>query len=403
VIGAVIGGGGAMNYHGLNYSNSVAAIFTTIGGGLGNAIQMQSPWSIIGGGLNNVIGGDALIAGSSVIGGGNGNEIFFNANYSTIGGGVGNYILGDLHDYGSSVISGEVDNVIASNAPFSFIGGGQANQIQGDGAVIGSSVLVGGGNNEIYSGSEYSVLGGGFNNSVASSSPYSFLGGGYGNQVGGGGYATVPGGVDNLASGYASFAAGEGAQATQSGAFVWADTQGGFFSATEANQFLIRAGGGVGIGTNAPQASVDIASGNGIGDPQLRLVQQNGSDYARLRFQTGAMPYWDVAQGGPTDLMNWYVSNYGNVMSLATNGMLTTGGLTTAGVATGGLTVNNDGAIHVSGAGQNTHPAAFVQVATAANTSAYATDINNPLCNNNPNAILIVTGLFNTYPTRPWS
>jgi hypothetical protein len=37
-----------------------------------------------------------------------------------------------------------------------------------------------------------------------------------------------------------------------------------------------------------------------------------------------------------------------------------------------------------------------VQVATTANTSAYATDINNPLCNNNPNAILIVTTQFNT-------
>ena len=83
-------------------------------------------------------------------------------------------------------------------------------------------------------------------------------------------------------------------------------------------------------------------------------------------------------------------------MSLATNGMLTTGGPTTGGVTTGGLTVNNGGAIQVSGAGQNTHTAAFVQVATAANTLAYATDINNPLCNNNPNAILIVTPLFNT-------
>ena len=94
VFGAVIGGGGATNYHGANYSNSVAAIFTTIGGGVANTIQMQSPWSVIGGGLDNVISGDALIAGSSVIGGGEYNEIFFNANYSTTGGGAGNWDLG---------------------------------------------------------------------------------------------------------------------------------------------------------------------------------------------------------------------------------------------------------------------------------------------------------------------
>ncbi len=49
------------------------------------------------------------------------------------------------------------------------------------------------------------------------------------------------------------------------------------------------------------------------------------------------------------------------------------------------------GAIHVSGAGVGTSTAAFIQVTAAANIVANETIINNPLCNSDPNAILIVT------------
>ena len=49
------------------------------------------------------------------------------------------------------------------------------------------------------------------------------------------------------------------------------------------------------------------------------------------------------------------------------------------------------GAIHVSGAGTGTSTAAFIQVTTAANITSCWTVINNPLCNGDPNAILIVT------------
>lgn len=56
------------------------------------------------------------------------------------------------------------------------------------------------------------------------------------------------------------------------------------------------------------------------------------------------------------------------------------------------LTIGN-GAIHVSGAGVNTGTAAFVQLSTSTNNVFYsnATRINNPLCNGDPNAILLVT------------
>jgi|GEM_PF-2688250 len=56
------------------------------------------------------------------------------------------------------------------------------------------------------------------------------------------------------------------------------------------------------------------------------------------------------------------------------------------------LTIEN-GPIHVSGAGVNTSTAAFIQLSTGANTGFYsnATRINNPLCNGDPHAILLVT------------
>jgi hypothetical protein len=79
------------------------------------------------------------------------------------------------------------------------------------------------------------------------------------------------------------------------------------------------------------------------------------------------------------------------------------------GSSTGSALTVGYGAIHVSGAGTNTATAAFIQYATAANTSSYITTIHNSLCDGDPNAILIITHLFNaqggpgTYVTYPYS
>jgi hypothetical protein len=56
-----------------------------------------------------------------------------------------------------------------------------------------------------------------------------------------------------------SVAAGQHAQAQHAGSHVWADSANTNFVSTAANQFLIRAAGGVGIGTNAPQATLHVA------------------------------------------------------------------------------------------------------------------------------------------------
>jgi hypothetical protein len=82
----------------------------------------------------------------------------------------------------------------------------------------------------------------------------------------GGSYSTVPGGVNNNASGDRSFAAGDGALAADYGSFVWADASGSFFSSTASNQFSVRAGGGARFVTAGAGMTLDgqavVPSGN---------------------------------------------------------------------------------------------------------------------------------------------
>src|SRR5207253_9126925 len=112
----------------------------------------------------------------------------------------------------------------------------------------GYVTTVGGGEANTAS-SNYATVGGGNSNTAS----------GYAGTVGGGNVntasgqsATVPGGQRNTAQGEVSFAAGNRAKAIYQGTFVWADSSAADFSSTAANQFLIRASGGVGIGTTAP-------------------------------------------------------------------------------------------------------------------------------------------------------
>jgi hypothetical protein len=76
------------------------------------------------------------------------------------------------------------------------------------------------------------------------------IGGGANNLAGN--YGTVPGGCSNQAGGLYSFAAGQEAQALSSGAFVWADSQGGTYSDNGDDSFNIRAQGGVYLDNSTP-------------------------------------------------------------------------------------------------------------------------------------------------------
>jgi hypothetical protein len=69
--------------------------------------------------------------------------------------------------------------------------------------------------------------------------------------------STVPGGDSNTAQGDYSFAGGQQAQANHSGSFVWADATGTPYASTGANQFDVRATGGVNLSVGSANARVN--------------------------------------------------------------------------------------------------------------------------------------------------
>jgi len=182
----------------------------------------------------------------ATVGGGLGNSA--SGSYATVAGGVGNTASGN-----SSAISGGESNV--STNDHSAVAGGYLNLASG----ANSAVAGGGGNNAT---GNFSFVGGGFvnqGNGIASS-----VLGGFANTAGGN-FSAVPGGAENVASGFLSFAAGCGADTNnQNGAFVWGDGGCGTLKASAANQFMVRASGGVVFYTNANLSSgVQLAAGAG--------------------------------------------------------------------------------------------------------------------------------------------
>lgn len=120
----------------------------------------------------------------------------------------------------------------------SWIGGGYGNRIQNVGGFVSNGVLAGGEGNVL--SFTHASIGGGYQNSASAQ------------------YATVPGGRMNSAGGTSSFAAGNRAKADYNGSFVWADDTDADFASTAADQFLIRAGGNVGININAPTSTLHV-------------------------------------------------------------------------------------------------------------------------------------------------
>lgn len=263
--GATISGGGRPG----GFFNQVSADYGTVGGGFGN--NASGGRSTISGGGPNV-----ATASRSTVGGGDGNTS--SGELATIGGGFNNTAEG-----GSSVIAGGNNNQATGSV--AAIGGGNQNVASSSHATVSggdrneasaTDATVGGGVFNTASGN-YSTVGGGWSNTA--SGIKSTVGGGQNNRarggysvVSGGGslsaadsnsatgeYSTIPGGRRNLAAGDHSFAAGLRAKANHAGAFVWADATNTDFTSTGDNQFLIRAAGGVGIGTSTPTEQLHVA------------------------------------------------------------------------------------------------------------------------------------------------
>jgi len=206
VVGATIGGGG-----GEGRENVVAEDFGTIAGGFGN--RAAGDGATVGGGLNN----EALGC------------------YDTVAGGEGN--RADAENVGAAFKS-------TGRSCNATVGGGRDNVAVGDGSTIAGGVRN-------TTGRSSATVGGGSENKASGSR------------------STVPGGSRNQARGEHSLAAGYNARAAHDGAFVWSDVSGTFSDSlvtTAENQFLIRAAGGVGIGTNAPEGALHVVSAEGDAD-----------------------------------------------------------------------------------------------------------------------------------------
>jgi len=133
--------------------------------------------------------------------------------------------------------------------------------------------ITGGTNNSIAARVTNSVIAGGQNNNVRATANDAVIAGGNRNIINAAGkQAFIAGGQNNVASGAGAFAAGNKADAKHNGTFVWGDRQSAIFGSTAANQFLIRAAGGVGINTNNPGRNALSVHGNTLVTGNLRVT-----------------------------------------------------------------------------------------------------------------------------------
>ena len=208
-----------------------------IGGAPMNTIDPGVSGSTIGGGGGRFANGQSannrISSDFSTIAGGNVNIIQTNSQSSTIGGGFNNRIGGGASGSDGAAIAGGDDNT--ATASLATVCGGLGNTASG----VGSFVAGGGITGVLAPGAYY----------VAP------------NQASGLS-AAVPGGAGNTAAGKFSFAAGYRAKANHDGSFAWGDATENDLLTTANNQFLIRASGGVGIGTSSPATQLHVASAN---------------------------------------------------------------------------------------------------------------------------------------------
>jgi hypothetical protein len=179
-----------------------------------------------------------------------------------------------------NVILGSADNSVTSGVYGATIAGGNralpANPSTANRVTDHQGTVGGGANNQAGDGAGFltdgtaATVGGGRGNTAGGTG--ATVGGGIGN-IASGHQAMIPGGFSNTAQGNSSLAAGRNAKANHDGSFVWADsaTAGGFpvdFTSTAANEFSVRATGGVRFvsgmdGFGNPNAGVVLPPGNG--------------------------------------------------------------------------------------------------------------------------------------------
>lgn len=288
VVGAVIGGGGAVAGE-----HRVSANYGTIGGGLYNTVSGAEA-TVAGGSDNTASGGTATVGGgganmatalAATVGGGAGNRA--SGERSTVGGGSSNTASGE-----QATVSGGAEN--EATAARGFIGGGNSNVASAPRATIGGgysndvtalSGTVAGGDLNL-AGGRWAAVGGGESNQARAdyatiagggmtdpldektgnrvTDTYGAVGGGGNNQAGNAdsdltnaSFATVGGGQENLASGSRSTVSG-GQYNTASG--LEATISGGGYNLAEAQGATV--GGGANNKASSHNATISGGAGN---------------------------------------------------------------------------------------------------------------------------------------------
>lgn len=239
-------------------NNTILGQFATIGGGRNN--EAGGMESVVGGGAENTVNGD-----NSTIAGGANNLI--NSENAAIGGG-GNHIASGQF----ATIAGGDGNIVS--ALHATVGGGEDNSALAEGSTVAGGAnnaagelfaSVGGGSGNLASGRS-SMVAGGLSNQASGQA--STIGGGQSN-VASGAFATVAGGTDNVAAGDFSVVLGQRANVSENhpGTLLFADTQGADFRSESADEFAVRARGGVRLvsgidGQGNPESGVQLFPGS---------------------------------------------------------------------------------------------------------------------------------------------
>jgi trimeric autotransporter adhesin len=244
------------------FNNTAYEIYSTVGGGtLNRAVGERSTigggesnyasggFGTIGGGFDNIASGQR-----SSIGGGESNNASDFA--GTVGGGFDNSALGS-----ESTIGGGSDN--SANGLRSTIGGGISNRALSERSTVGGGALntasavtttISGGRQNMASGASSTVIGGSDN---TASGDNSTVGGGFGNCAGGayswaaGRRAKIRPGSSSGSVGIACSGVPESGTTGDAGTFAWADSQAADLASTGDNQFIVRALGGIYLGTTS--------------------------------------------------------------------------------------------------------------------------------------------------------
>jgi hypothetical protein len=258
---------------------------------------------------------NAMPITASVVAGSQGNFVG-NMRGATIAG-------GGATSGGDPDFTSEAPNNVASH--YSTVGGGHANTA-GDPtgnptAIERAGATVAGGLHNIAAGATSTVSGGNGNLAFGSNS-------------------TVSGGSANCAGGNGSWAGGTGARVRpgsalgqfgacssapvsndgngDEGTFVWSDAQGPLMNSSGANQFLVRAGGGVGINTTSMPAHADVVvaqRGTAIANVDLLMRTSGRADGINIAMSP------DIG-GAALFIAQYNGSTFTNRLTLAGNGDL---------------------------------------------------------------------------------